>query len=87
MLARGIIGNPFLIKEIKEDKKYIKNIDEVKKLVLEHLELLSNDKNEFVSSMQINKFLKGYFKDFDVDVKKIIQIEDYNKKKKLISEL
>lgn len=87
MLARGIVGNPFLIKEIKEDKKYIKNIDEVKKLVLEHLELLANDKNEFVSSMQINKFLKGYFKDFDVDVKKIIQIEDYNKKKKLISEL
>nr|WP_269431478.1 tRNA-dihydrouridine synthase [Caviibacter abscessus] len=84
MLARGIIGNPFLIKEIKENKKYFATLDEVKSLVLEHLELLSNDKGQTIACMQINKFLKFYFSKFNVDIKNIMLCKDISEKKKLI---
>lgn len=87
MLARGIIGNPFLIKEIKENKKYEAKLDEVKNLVLEHINLLISDKGEHTACMQINKFLKSYFTKFNLDIKNIVLCKDITEKKKLILDI
>lgn len=69
MLARGIIGNPWLISQIKELMKFgkiftIPKFSEVKSTLLEHLELLSENKGTITASMEINKFIKPYFKSF-----------------------
>ena len=69
MLARGIIGNPWLISQIKELMKFgktftIPKFSEVKSTLLEHLELLSENKGAITASMEINKFIKPYFKSF-----------------------
>ena len=69
MLARGIIGNPWLIPQIKELMESgkiftIPKFSEVKSTLLEHLELLSENKGAIIASMEINKFIKPYFKSF-----------------------
>ena len=69
MLARGIIGNPWLIPQIKELMESgkiftIPKFSEVKSTLLEHLELLSENKGAITASMEINKFIKPYFKSF-----------------------
>ena len=69
MLARGIIGNPWLISQIKELMKFgkiftIPDFSEIKSTLLEHLELLSENKGAITASMEINKFIKPYFKSF-----------------------
>ena len=69
MLARGVIGNPWLIPQIKELMESgkiftIPKFSEVKSTLLEHLELLSENKGAIIASMEINKFIKPYFKSF-----------------------
>ena len=69
MLARGVIGNPWLITQIRELIEYKKILTvpdffEIKSTLLEHLELLSENKGAVTASMEINKFIKPYFKSF-----------------------
>ena len=69
MLARGVIGNPWLITQIRELIEYKKILTvpdffEIKSTLLEHLELLSENKGAVTASMEINKFIKPYFKPF-----------------------
>ena len=69
MLARGVIGNPWLITQIRELIEYKKILTvpdffEIKSILLEHLELLSENKGAVTASMEINKFIKPYFKPF-----------------------
>ena len=97
MLARGIIGNPWLISQIKELMKFgktftIPKFSEVKSTLLEHLELLSENKGAITASMEINKFIKLYFKSFQNSelselLKKIIIEQDFIKKVQLIKSL
>ena len=59
MLARGIIGNPWLISQIKELMESgkiftIPKFSEVKSTLLEHLELLSENKGAIIASMETN---------------------------------
>lgn len=85
MLARGIISNPYLIKEIKEDKKIIRSLDQDKKLILEHIDLLVEDKGEKKALIEINKFLIEYFKFLNKEeMKKILLEKDYERKINLI---
>ncbi|WP_269432426.1 tRNA dihydrouridine synthase [Oceanivirga miroungae] len=88
MLARGIISNPYLIKEIKEDKKIIRSLEEDKNLIIEHINLLVEDKGEKKALLEINKFLIEYFKFLNKeDMKSILVEKDYNRKIKLIKEV
>ena len=97
MLARGIIGNPWLIPQIKELMEFgkiftIPKFSEVKSTLLEHLELLSENKGAITASMEINKFIKLYFKSFQNSelselLKKIIIEQDFIKKVQLIKSL
>ena len=97
MLARGIIGNPWLISQIKELMEFgkiftIPKFSEVKSTLLEHLELLSENKGAITASMEINKFIKPYFRSFQNSelselLKKIIIEQDFIKKVQLIKSL
>lgn len=84
MLARGVIGRPWLIKEIKEGKKYSPSLQEVKEIVISHMNYILEDKGIKKASIEINKFLEAYFKDFNVDVNKIILEQDFEKKIELV---
>ena len=92
MLARGIIGNPWLITQTKELLNYgiVKtNPDfyDIKSTLIEHFNLLIENKGKITASLEINKFIKPYFKnlnDYDLENKlsEIIIEKDANKKMK-----
>ena len=97
MLARGVIGNPWLITQIRELIEYKKILTvpdffEIKSTLLEHLELLSENKGVVTASMEINKFIKPYFKSFQSEelhekLNKIIIEKNLKYKTDLISSL
>jgi len=69
ILSRGIIGNPWLILQTKEFLKFgkintIQTFDETKSIVLEHLENIEENKGKIKAVLEINKFLRPYFKKF-----------------------
>ncbi len=81
MLARGIIGNPYLIQEIKEGKEIKRDLNNIKNIVINHLEYLKEDKGKLKASIEINKFLKEYFKNFNIlNLKDIILDKEYDSK-------
>ena len=97
MLARGVIGNPWLITQVRELIEYKKILTvpdffEIKSTLLEHLELLSENKGTVTASMEINKFIKPYFKPFQSEelhekLNKIIIEKNLKYKTDLISSL
>lgn len=69
MLARGIIGNPWLVSQTREilengKIKTIPTFKTIKDTLIKHLYLLQENKGDLVASMEINKFIKPYFKRF-----------------------
>ena len=69
MLARGVIGNPWLVTQVRELIRQgkissIPDFSEIKSTLLEHLKLLLENKGEVTASMEINKFIKPYFRPF-----------------------
>ena len=70
----------------------ITKFSEVKYTLLEHLELLSENKGAIIASMEINKFIKPYFKSFQSEelhekLNKIIIEKNLKYKTDLISSL
>ena len=86
ILSRGIIGNPWLILQTREFLKFgkintIQTFDETKSIVLEHLENIEENKGEIKAVLEINKFLRPYFKKFweknlNKNIK-IVTVEDF----------
>lgn len=75
MLSRGVIGNPWLIPQVREILKTGKisttpSFEEIKNTLLEHLELIHENKGEIKASLEINKFIRPYFKDYQTDSQK-----------------
>ncbi len=69
MLSRGIIGNPWLIAQTREFLQTgkintIQTFDETKLIVLKHLQNIVENKGEMKAVLEINKFLRPYFKKF-----------------------
>ena len=86
ILSRGIIGNPWLILQTREFLKFgkintIQTFDETKSIVLEHLENIEENKGEIKAVLEINKFLRPYFKKFwgkNLNKNsKIVTVEDF----------
>lgn len=86
ILSRGIIGNPWLILQTREFLKFgeintIQTFDETKSIVLEHLENIEENKGEIKAVLEINKFLRPYFKKFwEKNLNKnskIVTVEDF----------
>ena len=86
ILSRGIIGNPWLILQTREFLKFgkintIQTFDETKSIVLEHLENIEENKGKIKAVLEINKFLRPYFKKFweknlNKNIK-IVTVEDF----------
>ena len=67
MIGRGVLGNPWLIKEcVKylEDKIEPKKVTEQEKynMILKHIELLKNQKNEKVANLEMRTHIAYYLK-------------------------
>lgn len=66
MLARGIVGNPHLIKDIINGKEhYVSNKEKVE-LLKEHYKLLKEYRGEERASREIRKFIAYYTKGFEL---------------------
>ena len=97
MLSRGIIGNPWLISQIREllnlgEITTFPDFDTVKNAVLEHISYLEENKGKIVAALEINKYLQPYFKRFETEdlknnLKEIIIERDIDKKIKDIEKL
>lgn len=95
MLARGIIGNPWLISDCKNvaSKREKITLKGIKDILIEHLYLIGENKNYDIAPMEINKFVKPYFKNFLIDeeilikLKDIIMEKDFDKKVKKITKI
>ena len=75
MLSRGVIGNPWLIPQVREILQTGKisttpSFEDIKNTLLEHLELIHENKGEIKASLEINKFIRPYFKDYQTDYQK-----------------
>jgi len=57
MIGRGILYNPFLLKEINENKNYAVSIEELKNFMLKHLKELSN----FYGALRAIKIFRKFF--------------------------
>ena len=67
MIGRGVIGNPWLIKECvdyldKGIEPQKRNINEIIDMIKKHYSLLVEDKNEMVALMEIRMFIMQYLK-------------------------
>ena len=99
MLSRGVIGNPWLIAQAREflqtgEIKTVKTFDNTKEIVLEHLENIFENKGEIKAVLEINKFLKPYFLEFQDEIfdfknkiGKIIVEKNFTQKQNLIKKL
>ena len=99
MLARGIVGNPWLIAQTKEylssgSITTTQTFENTKNVLLEHLTLLEKNKGAVTASMEINKFIRPYFKqfsentpDFSTKLREIISEKDILQKYRLINSL
>lgn len=73
MIGRATIGHPWIFDEIKckvENKNFIK--PDVKELIMQHLEMEKNYKNEHYAVVSLRKHYKNYFKNIP-DIKNFRQ--------------
>ena len=90
MIGRGTLGNPWIFKEIIEGKKQEKTCEEVKKMILKHLEMLVNYKGEYTAIREMRKHIAWYIKGFSnaTEIRRNInQIEDLENLKDLIENI
>jgi len=62
MIGRAALGNPWIFKEIIEEKPYIPTNEERLKIILEHLNLCIKEKGEYVALREMRKHISGYTK-------------------------
>ena len=90
MIGRGTLGNPWIFKEIIENKKYEKTCEEVKNMILKHLEMLVNYKGEYTAVREMRKHIAWYIKGFSnaTEIRRNInQIEDLEILKEIINNI
>ena len=67
MIGRGVLGNPWLIRDtvaLLDGKKYFKEVTPVERIdmCIKHLKLLSELKNEKVAVLEIRNHIAWYLK-------------------------
>lgn len=74
MIGRGLLGNPWLVKEIIENKNQDISIGDRIKLILKHIKYLLEEKPEKTVVLEMRKHIAWYFKGVpnSSDFKKII---------------
>ena len=90
MIGRGTLGNPWIFKEIIENKKHEKTCEEVKNMILKHLEMLVNYKGEYTAVREMRKHIAWYIKGVSnaTEIRRNInQIEDFEILKEIINNI
>ena len=62
MLGRASLGNPWIFKEIIEEKYYVPTNIERLNIILKHLELAIKEKGEYIGIREMRKHISGYTK-------------------------
>ena len=62
MVGRASLGNPWIFKSLLEEQDYIPTYEERCQVMLQHLELLIQEKGEYIGIREMRKHLSGYTK-------------------------
>lgn len=62
MIARGAQGNPWLFKSIIEGKEYVPSMQEIKDMILKHIEYALEYENEKQANLKMRKHIAWYLK-------------------------
>ena len=63
MIGRATLGNPWIFKSIIDNKEnYIPSNEERLNIILEHLELMIQEKGEYIAIREMRKHISGYTK-------------------------
>ena len=62
MIARGVQGNPWLFKSIIEGKEYVPTMQEIKDMILKHIEYALEYENEKQANLKMRKHIAWYLK-------------------------
>ena len=79
-----------MFKEIINEKKHEKTCEEVKNMIVKHLEMLVIDKGEYTAIREMRKHIAWYIKGFTNATeirRKVNQIEDLEELKKIINDI
>ncbi len=89
MIGRASLGNPWIFKEIIEEKEYTPTNQERLEIILEHLEVMIEEKGEYVAIREMRKHISGYTKNLPNSSKfreEMNKIEDKNELIRYITE-
>ena len=82
MIGRATLGNPWIFKSIIDNKEnYIPSKEERLNIILEHLELMIQEKGEYIAIREMRKHISGYTKNLPNSSKfreEMNKIEDKN---------
>ena len=62
MIGRASLGNPWIFKSIIEDKEYLPTKEERLTTMLQHIDLVIEEKGEYVGIREMRKYLSAYTK-------------------------
>ena len=93
MIGRGALGNPFIFSEIKagfEEKNYICDLNEKKRALIHHIELLEEYKPERLGAPEMRKHFAWYLKGIPHSNKlkaEVFTVKTYKEMKKLANQI
>lgn len=90
MIGRGSFGNPWIFKEILTGERFNKTVEEVKKMMLKHLNMLVEYKGEYTTIREMRKYITWYIKGFQnaTEIRRSAnQIENLENLKELIGNI
>jgi len=89
MIGRAALGNPWIFKGVIEGVEYIPTNQERLDAILEHLELMIEEKGEYIAIREMRKHISGYTKNLPNSSKfreEMNKIENKNELIKYITE-
>ena len=90
MIGRGSFGNPWVFKEIIEGERFQKTCEDVKNMILKHLEMLIIDKGEYTAVREMRKHIAWYIKGYEnaTEIRRSVnQIEEVCELRKIIEKI
>ena len=90
MIGRGSLGNPWIFEEIISGKEHEKTCEDVKNMILKHLEMLVSYKGEYTAIREMRKHIAWYVKGFQnaTEIRRAVnQIEHLEELQNIIEKL
>ena len=90
MIGRGSFGNPWIFKEILKGEKENKTCEDVKNMILKHLNLLVDYKGEYTAIREMRKHIAWYIKGCQnaTEIRRAVnQIEKLEELQKLVEKI